>query len=110
MVWQTLPEIIVVPEVKKEVAEPDTIYNNCWRYVQSIYPNLPNSQYIVDNISPHIGAVVFFKYGKLDHYAIITEMDEEGFFVKDSNFGGPGIRTHHYLWGDSHIRGYFNPG
>lgn len=92
-----------------KVASTDALASNCWLYVKSIYPNLPNTYDIYTNTHPTVGAVAFFKYGDLNHYAIITKLTEDGFWVKDTNFGGPGYRTHFIAWDNPHIRGFYNP-
>lgn len=71
-------------------------------------PNLPLANKIKANTTPHVGAVAFFRYGDLPHYAIISKLDADGFWVTDSNFGGPGIRTHFIEWDNTHIRGFWS--
>lgn len=91
----------------------DALASNCYLYVKSIYPTLPLANRIVSNTTPYIGAVAFFEYGKKDgdlpHYAVVTKLEDKGFWVKDTNFGGPGYRTHFVEWSDTRLRGFFNP-
>lgn len=85
----------------------DSILSNCYLFVLSQIPSLPMASEIVSNTTPHVGAVAFFQYGKLPHYAIITSLEATGFWVKDSNFGGPGIHTHFILWSNPHLKGFW---
>lgn len=87
----------------------DPMAANCYLFVKSVYPDLPLMQDIHTNTTAHVGAVAFFKYDELDHYAIITKLQVDGFWVKDSNFGGAGYRTHFIEWNNPHIRGFYQP-
>lgn len=60
--------------------------------------------------TPAVGDVAIFQYPGEPHYAIITKLETGGFWVRDSNFGGPGIRTHFYSWDSIRLRGFYNPG
>ena len=88
----------------------DPVAANCYRYIKETYPNLPLTKDIVDNTPLAVGVVAFFKYGSLNHYAIVTKLDDTGFWIRDSNFGGPGYRTHLILYSDVHLRGFYLPG
>lgn len=59
------------------------------------------------NTTPHVGAVVIFDYSGLPHYGIIVSMDNDGFMLNDSNYGGPGIRTHFIDWDNRYIVGFW---
>ncbi len=62
---------------------------------------------VVPNTTPHIGAVVIFNYNGLPHYGIMTELTNDGFMLNDSNYGGPGIRTHFVSWENQYIVGFW---
>jgi hypothetical protein len=62
---------------------------------------------VMPNTTPHIGTVVIFNYNGLPHYGIITKLSNDGFWLNDSNYGGPGIRTHFINWGDKYIVGFW---
>lgn len=81
--------------------------SNCWMYVKTQIPAFPNTKNIHSNTTPAVGVVALFNYGAEDHYAIITKLEEKGFWVKDTNFGGPGYRTHFIEWNNPHITGFW---
>lgn len=60
------------------------------------------------NTTPHIGAVAVFNYNGLPHYGIISNFNDTGFDLTDSNFGGCGIRTHHIDWSNKYIVGFWS--
>jgi len=89
------------------VAVPiDPEASNCYMFVQSLIPSLPRSSELKSNTTPFVGAVVLMDF---PHYAIVTKLEETGFWVKDSNWGGPGYRTHFVPWGYKHIEGFWSP-
>lgn len=90
----------------EEEPQDDPLASNCYLYVQSLIPSLPHSSKIETNTPPYVGAVVFMDY---PHYAIITKLEETGFWVKDTNWGGPGYRTHFLRWDNKHIKGFWSP-
>lgn len=97
----------VAPSSPSEVQ--DSILSNCYLYMLSKIPSLPRMADITTNTTPHPGAVAFFNYSGLPHFGIITKVEQDGFWLNDSNFGGPGIRTHFIAWGNIHIKGFWSP-
>ncbi len=94
-----------VPVVAPEVV-PDERLSNCWLYVKSLVPTLPNTKFLTPGSIPHIGSVAIFNY---PHYALVIKLEDAGFWVKESNFGGPGIRTRLVAWNDKHLTGFWSP-
>lgn len=92
-----------------EAKPTDPILSNCWLLVQSVYPQLKNTSEVHTGDIPTVGTIAVFQYPGEMHYAIVTKLDLDGFWVRDSNFGGAGIRTHFIEWSNSHIRGFYNP-
>lgn len=117
-------EVALAPRVQAQYSAPiptpqpvatttDPVLSNCYAYVRSQIPGLPLQSELIPNSSVFVGAVAIFEYisketgEKLDHDAIVVSFDAEGFWVRDANFGGPGIRTHFIKWGDPHFKGFF---
>lgn len=92
----------VVPEI------PSYVLDNCYAYVRYMIPNFPMASLVEPNTTPHIGAVAIFNYNGEPHYGIITSLNEDGFMLNDSNYGGPGIRTHFVAWGNKYIVGFWS--
>ncbi len=101
---QSLKIDITEEQPKESIKDP--IASNCYLYVKSLIPSLPRSSDITSNTTPFVGAVVIMDF---PHYAIVTKLEETGFWVKDSNWGGPGYRTHFIPWGYKHIEGFWSP-
>ena len=79
---------------------------NCYLYMKSLFPSLPRTADLKPNTTPNIGTVVIFDY---PHFGKIVGLDHEGFWLDDTNWGGPGYRTHFMLWTNPHIKGFWKP-
>lgn len=65
----------------------DPLSLNCYLYLKSLIPELPNTVDIIGNtIYPVVGEAVVMTYGDLKHYAYILKVTEEGIEIKESNF------------------------
>lgn len=82
---------------------------NCYSYVKARVPSFPLQQYVHPTSMLGDTKVAIFNYYGVPHYAIVTSTDESGFWVQDSNFTPCQVQTHHILWGDSHLIGYWSP-
>lgn len=105
-VASTTPEVTQNDTQVTDKAPQETgVACNCWQYVKSLIPNFPNTASLVlkKGIS-HNGDVVVFDY---PHYGIQVNSSDEGFWIKDSNWGGCGFKTHFIRWDNTHIRGYW---
>ena len=71
---------------------PFSILSNCYAYVQSRYPQLPNTQTILANLGA-TGEVAVFYYPDSDlyHYAVVESI--EPFIVTDTNYDSPTKKT-----------------
>lgn len=90
----------------------DPVLSNCFLYLTTQVPNLPPQSQVQPNTTPFVGAVAIFTYisktgETLPHVALVTKLDSDGFWVRDANFGGPGIRTHFIRYNDPHLDGFF---
>lgn len=104
---EELPVAPVVVEPPPPVVKKDAVACNCYLYVKGKYPTFPNTKDLKPNTTPSVGVVALFDYGNLNHYAIVTKLEAEGFWVKDSNFGGCGYRTHFIRWNDPNLVGFW---
>ncbi len=104
VVWAPTAHAQSIPKTTPVINDP--LASNCYEYVKSLVPSLPRSSEITANTAPYVGAVVFMDF---PHYAVITKLEETGFWVKDSNWGGPGYRTHFIQWDNKHIEGFWSP-
>lgn len=87
---------------------PQYVLANCYAYVRYTIPSFPMASEIKANSTPHVGAVAIFDYSGLPHYGIISSTTVKGFWLTDSNYGGPGIRTHFIEWSDKAIKGFWS--
>lgn len=111
-------EVVEIPPVKEEVvviqnSKDDEVACNCYLYQKLRHPTLPRTADLKANTTPKVGAVAMFDYDILpnkphDHYAEVTELEEKGFWVRDSNFGGCGFRTHFISWSDPSLVGFWS--
>lgn len=60
---------------------------NCYLYVKSRFPNLPQTAVIKANVSDAIGDVAVFKYSGLWHYAVVESVGYGTFSISETNFG-----------------------
>lgn len=87
------------PVEASSVVLPDPLASNCYMYVKSIAPWLPQTANIESNsIFPVVGGVIVLYYGEKAHYVYVAEVIEEGVEVKHSNFGKPGFYTDTFSW------------
>lgn len=89
-------------------AYPAYVLGNCYAYVRYMIPSFPMASLVKANTTPHVGAVVIFNYDGLPHYGILTSLSADGFMLTDSNYGGPGIRTHYVALTDKYIVGFWS--
>lgn len=89
-------------------AYPAYVLANCYAFVRYTIPSFPMASLVIPNTAPKIGAVVIFNYDGLPHYGIISSFDANGFNLTDSNYGGPGIRTHYVTWDNKYIVGFWS--
>jgi len=84
---------------------PDPILSNCYAYVKSVYPSLPNTQTILANLEQS-GEVAVFYYpdSGLHHYAVVESM--EPFMVTDTNYGSQTKKTR--LASDLNLIGFYS--
>lgn len=106
----TTPAATTTPEtIKEPVKKPyDATACNCYAYVKSKIPSLPLTKYLKPNTNLDVGVVALFNYRGTPHYAIVSKLEGVGFWVKDSNFGGCGYRTHYIKLDDPALIGYWN--
>ena len=71
---------------------PYSIRSNCYAYVKHVYPQLPNTDTILSNLSAN-GEVAVFYYPKsnLYHYAVVESI--EPLVVTDTNYGSKTKKT-----------------
>lgn len=95
------------PVVTTKPAYPAYVLANCYAYVRYTIPSFPMASLVKTNSTPHVGAVTIFDYDGLPHYGIISKLELDGFWLTDSNYGGPGIRTHFITWDNKYIVGFW---
>ena len=85
---------------------------SCIKSVRSFGVPLPyntNAEDLQGNTTPHINALALFSYENLDHVALIIEINDEGFFVKEGNKIPCEITKRRFVsWDDSSIKGFYD--
>lgn len=79
---------------------------NCVSYIK-LFMKLPKMADIVPNTTPAIGSVAIFQYGKLKHIALVTKLEETGFFIKEANYIPALVGTRFVKWNDPRLKGFF---
>lgn len=72
--------------------------------------NLPQTKYLKPNTEISVGALVIFKYKTLKHYAVVTSIEDDGFWIKESNYRQGEYTKRRILFTDSAIEGFWFPG
>jgi len=60
---------------------------NCYRYVKGVYPSLPSTATILNNIQPE-GKVAVFYYSNigLHHYAVVRSETDTHYLIEETNY------------------------
>lgn len=61
---------------------------------------------ILPSTSPFVGAVAIFQY-KEKHIALVTKLDEKGFYIKESNYIAGKYGTRFIPWNDPKLVGFY---
>lgn len=69
-----------------------TVLSNCYAYVKMVYPELPGTKEILNNLSGE-GEVAVFYYPESDQYHYAVVESREPFIVTDTNFGSDTKKT-----------------
>lgn len=103
----TEPAEVVAPVTSSTppTTEDDLLMCNCYAYVRSLIPSFPAVRNIVFNSKGLVGVVAIFDY---PHYALITEIEADGFWVKESNYKHCTYGTRFVKWSDPHLLGFWN--
>ena len=96
------------PPVAVAVKAPDALACNCWAYVKSLNPALPNTANLKPNGTPAVGTVAIFNYEGTMHYALITALSDDGFSVKESNLHHCQYDVRVVSWSDPHLIGFYH--
>lgn len=91
------------------VVATDALACNCWSFVKSLIPSLPNTALLKTNTTPRVGAVAIFDYNGLPHYGVITALNADGFELRDSNYQHCKFLTHFVSWTNAAITGFWAP-
>ena len=79
---------------------------NCFSYA-SLFVKLPQMAQVVPNSPPHKNAIAIFYYGKTKHIAVVTSLEEKGFWVKEANKSACLTGSRFVEWGDKNLRGFW---
>lgn len=93
---------VVVPPI------PDAVACNCWAYVKSLKPTLPNTASLKPNGTPAVGTVAILDYEGTMHYALITALGDAGFTVDESNYHHCEYDARTVEWNDPHLVGFYH--
>lgn len=73
-----------------EVKDPEQTYPgeacNCYMFVRNRIKDLPRMDAVLPNSEPVIGGVVIEFFKAIKHVSIITEIDDGGVWVMESNY------------------------
>lgn len=99
------------PPVKEEapVVPVNPLAYNCWAYLKSLVPSLPNTKYLVPNTTIHKGVVALFNYNGTPHYALVISLGATTFRVKESNVPAGTIGERDIPYDTPSLKGFYGP-
>lgn len=79
---------------------------NCYQFAKVLVGKLPKMAEIVPNSDyPRIGGLAIFQY-KSKHIGVITEVLEDGFWIREANYEPYKISKRFIKWSDSKLVGF----
>lgn len=88
---------------------PNTVLNNCYLYAKSIFPTLPPSKVIWQNLTDIPVGVAVFSYSGVPHYAVVTGRGTSTIDIVETNFKH-GKRTERTIaLTDPALKGFYLP-
>jgi hypothetical protein len=102
-----------LPKIDKPIADEIRRLNSCMVALNYWGVRVSgNAMDLVPNTQPAVGVVALFKYGdgvNQHHAALITDIEENGFWVRETNFKR-GQETRRFVsWKDKNLRGFHSP-
>ena len=89
------------------------MYCSCVKTARFLGANIPignNAENISSNSYPITGGLVLFSYPKIKHIALITKLEEVGFWIVEGNFK-PCQKTKRFIyWNDTFLAGFVDTG
>lgn len=82
---------------------------NCYAYV-SLFVKIPKMALIMPNSPPKKGSVAVFDYKGVKHIAVVTELREKGFMIKEANYEPAKIGTRFVPWNSPSLIGFWSSG
>lgn len=79
---------------------------NCWQYVKAVLGTTPS---LTQKTTPRGGSIAVFDYSGTPHYAVVLELKNDGFIVREANYEPCKTGTRLIKWGDTHIKGFYDP-
>lgn len=79
---------------------------NCYAYM-TLFVKLPRMAQILPNTPPSVGVVAIFQYSE-KHIALVTSLEEKGFWVKEANFEPAKIGKRFIQWNDPRLVGFWS--
>ena len=68
-----------------------------------------DAKWFKPNTTPHVGAVAIFKYKNVSHVALVKELKENYFVVREGNFTPCLITNRRIKYGDAALVGFWSP-
>lgn len=82
---------------------------NCYAFIRTQVRNVPLMSKIKPNSTPHKGSIAIFDYKGIPHLALVTEVNSEGFTVREANYIPAKISTRTVDWKDKNLKGFYSP-
>ena len=77
----------MVYATEKKLELPDSVLCNCWAFTKNVYPSLPTTGEILNNLTA-TGSVAVFHYEKvgLNHYAVVIGESQSHYLIEETNY------------------------
>ena len=82
---------------------------SCWAFVKTQVKDLPKMKDIVPNANRAVGTVAVFQYKKSKHIALVTEVHDTYFIVRESNFNPCELSKRKVYYDDKNLLGFYSP-
>jgi len=108
---EIVPKVLELPkpvELEK-IEEPEQVYHcSCVRYIREfVDAPLQDAIDYKPNSTASVGVVAIFKYNKIGHVALITEITGEYFMVKEANYIKCTAGVRKVKWDDPALIGFY---
>ena len=104
-------QVVIAEEPLWKAPEPLSLTLwNCWEYTRQVYPSLPSTREIWNNLTDTPGGVAVFRYPSgLEHYAVVESIGTSTIHIKETNYRHGTVTERDISLTDPALKGFFLP-